>query len=348
MDTKKFQLHFFIGALLIVVALTVTLFWPFIVPLALAFMAAIVFRPVNRFLLKEWKGRRSLAALVTTVFILLVILIPLGFIIQQITVESLNFLDAVRAGRVDGLDTISAKIIEPIHAIFPEWNPDVVGYLKSAADGMTKNIGGIFSGASSALLGAFIAIFGMFYMLRDGHIFKKEIVELSPLIDKYDNEIIAKIERAVNSVVRGSLFTALIKGVLGALGFWIFGVPHAILWGAITGIVSLLPSVGAGLTIIPAALYLVLFDQVGPAIGLTVWGIVIVGLVDNIVMPLVVGKGFTVHPLLVLLSVVGGIIFFGPIGLFIGPLVIALLSALIEIYKLIVIEDSKEAGGYLR
>jgi predicted PurR-regulated permease PerM len=348
MDTKKFQLHFFIGALLLVIALTTILFWPFIVPLALAFMAAIVFRPVNRFFLKLWGDRRSLAAAVTIIIVLVVILVPVGFLVNQVTVESLNFIADVRSGKTAGFDVLSLKVIEPVQKIFPSWNPDVNSYVQGLADSLTQNAGGIFNSASSIALNVFIAIFGLFYMLRDGRSFKKTLIELSPLVDKYDNEIISKIERAVNSVVRGSMFTSLIKGVLAAFGFLVFGVPHPILWGAITAIVSLLPGIGAGLTIIPAALYLLALDAVGPAIGLTIWGMTLVGLVDNFVMPMIMGQGSTVHPLLVLLSVVGGMIFFGPIGLFLGPLVVALLSALVEIYKIIVIEDSKEAGGYLK
>lgn len=167
-------------------------------------------------------------------------------------------------------------------------------------------------------------------------------MNISPLADTYDEQIIDKIERAVNSVVRGSLFTSLIKGILATLGFYIFGVDHALLWGMLTAIVSLLPGIGAGLTIIPAMLYLLVIDKIGAAIGLGVWGAVVVGLVDNILMPIVVGRGFTVHPLFVMLSVIGGMMFFGPVGLFLGPLVIALFSALIEIYKLIILDDQNK------
>ncbi|HVT75014.1 MAG TPA: AI-2E family transporter [Candidatus Paceibacterota bacterium] len=339
MDTKKLQLYFFIGLLLLVVALTVCLFWSFLAPLALAFMAAIIVRPVHTFLLREWGGRRTLAAFATVLFVALVILAPLGILIHQVTIESLSFYADMRDGHSGALDMLSNSVVGPLHSLFPAWNIDIKGYVDGLADSLVQNAAGIFSSASSVGLGIFIAFVGLFYMLRDGHAFRKTIVELSPLADTYDNQIIEKIERAVNSVVRGSLFTSLIKGVLAAVGFFIFGVPHAILWGMITAIVSLLPGIGAGLTIIPAAIYLFALDGTGPAIGLLIWGTVIVGLVDNFVMPLVVGRGFTVHPLLVLLSVVGGIIFFGPVGLFLGPLVIALLSALIEIYKLVILDD---------
>ncbi|HEU0080514.1 MAG TPA: AI-2E family transporter [Candidatus Paceibacterota bacterium] len=339
MDTKRFQLYFFIALLLAILALTLRLFQPFIAPLALAFMTAIVVRPVHRWIMARTSHRRGLSATLTVLFVLLVILVPLGVLLQQITLESISFLSDVKDGKLGGLDEISAQIARPIQDIFPSFTLDLAPRLKAFAAGIVSNAGNIFSFTTSAGLSLFIAIVGLFYMLRDGHTFKKGIVELSPLADKYDNQIIDKIERAVNSVVKGSLFTALIKGILAAVGFAIFGVPHAILWGTLTAIVALLPGIGAGITLIPAIIFLLAIDSLGAAIGLAVWSVVVVGLVDNIVMPFIVGRGFTVHPLFVLLSVVGGLIFFGPIGLFLGPLVVALLSALVEIYKLVILDD---------
>lgn len=348
MDTKKLQLHFFMGLLVVVIVLTIMIFWSFLVPLALAFMTAIITRPVYKFFLGAWKGRKSLSALMTVLFVLIVILVPLSFLIHQVTVESWNFYGDIRSGNIDGVDFLSQKIVAPIHELIPSWNFDVRQYIQSFADGFVQNVGGIFSSASSVALNSVIAVVALFYMLRDGHMFRKVIVELSPLADTYDNEIIDKIEKTVNSVVRGSMFTSLLKGVLAAVGFSVFGVPHALLWGVLTAIVSLLPGIGAGLTIIPAVGYLVAFDQIGPAIGLAIWGTIIVGLVDNFVMPMLMRNGFQVHPLLVLLAVVGGMIFFGPIGLFLGPLIVSLLAALVEIYKLIVVEDKKGAIARLR
>ena len=342
MNTKKFQLYFFICLILAVFILVLALFEPFIAPIALAFMAAIVVRPLHKWILAKIGGKKTLAAVLSVLFVLIVILVPISIIIQQITVESYNFYVDIREQGLGGFDRLTWIVIHPIQKFYPGFDPDIQGYIKSITEGFVGNASSIFSSAASIALAIFIAIVALFYMLRDGHKFKETIVELSPLADSYDNEIIAKIERAVNSVVRGSLFTALIKGLLATVGFLIFGVPHAILWGTLTAIVSLLPGIGAGLTIIPAALYLLALDKVGMTIGLAVWGIIIVGLVDNIIMPVVVGKGFTVHPLLVLLAVLGGIAFFGPIGLFLGPLVIALFAALLEIYKLIILDDTNK------
>ena len=347
MNTKKLQLYFFIGLLLAVVVLSIALFRPFIAPIALAFMASIVIRPVDAWFLKVFKKKRTLAAILTVMFMLVVVFVPLSVLVQQISVESYNFYTEVRGGDVQSFDHITDYIIEPIQKIFPDFNPDVAGTVKSLADGFVANASQIFSGTASVALGIFIAIIALFYMLRDGDVFRKSIVELSPLADKYDNDIIDKIERAVNSVVRGSMFASLLQGTLTALGFAIFGVPHALLWGALAMVASLLPSIGTALVIVPGILFLIAQDSIGAGIGLALWGMIAVGTVDNIVTPIIVGKGFTVHPLLVLLSVIGGLSFFGPIGLFLGPLVIALLSALIEIYKLIILDDEHKINTAL-
>ncbi len=340
MDTKKLQLYFFITLLLVVFGLTLALFKPFIAPIALAFMTAIVVQPIDRRFLAYFNNRRTIAAVATLLFVLVVILVPLTVLVQQITVETYNFYTEIKKDGPDGIENLASYVIEPIQSFFPGFNPDVHGTIDTFADSLVSNATRIFSSTASIGLGIFIAIIALFYMLRDGERFRKTIVELSPLADAYDNEIIERIERAVNSVVRGSLFTSLIKGLLATLGFLIFGVPHALLWGMLTAIVSLLPGIGAGLTIVPAILYLIAKESIGGAVGLGAWGFIVVGLVDNILMPIVVGKGFTVHPLLILLSVLGGLAFFGPVGLFLGPLVIALLSALVEIYKLIILDDS--------
>ncbi len=342
MNTKKLQLYFFIGLLLSVVALTLALFQPFIAPIALAFMASIAIRPVDRWFLGKFKGRRTLAAVATVLFAMIVIMVPLAVLVQQITAEAFNFYGDVRAGGVSGFDYITKYIVQPVQSVFPEFNPDISGTVQTLADSLVSNASKIFSSTASIALSLFVAVIALFYMLRDGGGFRKSIVKLSPLSDKYDNDIIEKIEKAVNSVVRGSLFTCLLQGTIATIGFLIFGVPHALLWGALTAVVALLPGIGTALTIVPSILFLLAQDSTWSAIGLAAWGIVAVGLVDNFIMPIVVGRGFTVHPLLVLLSVIGGLAFFGPVGLFLGPLVIALLAALVEIYKLLILDDSEK------
>jgi predicted PurR-regulated permease PerM len=338
MNTKKLQLAFFIGLLLLVLGLTFRIFLPFLAPIALAFMTAVVVRPVDRWLVKACGGRRTLAAALSVIFVLLVVLIPLSVLIQQLTIESFQILSHLRSN--DGqLEVLFAHVVSPIQSIFPSFNPDIDGFIKTVSAWFVDNVGAIFSGTASVGVGIFLWIISFFYMLRDGAQFKRALIDLSPLADAYDKQIIVRLERTVNAVVRGTLLVSLIQALLVGTGFFIFGIPNVVLWATVAALAAFLPGLGTGLVVIPAILYLFAQSSVGAAIGLAVWGLVIVGLVDNFVLPRLVSKGFSVHQVFILFSIFGGILYFGPVGALLGPLVIALLFALIEIYKLIILDD---------
>ena len=142
------------------------------------------------------------------------------------------------------------------------------------------------------------------------------------------------------SVIKGSIFVALIQGVLTGLGFTIFGVSSPVLWAGVATITALIPGVGTSLVIIPAVLYLFTTSTTINAVGLLLWGVVAVGLVDNTLGPKLVAKGAKIHPFLILLSALGGIGFYGVIGFILGPITIAFLFALFDIYKTILVKEN--------
>jgi len=144
-----------------------------------------------------------------------------------------------------------------------------------------------------------------------------------------------KLERSVNSVIKGNLVVAAVQGVMCSAGFIIFGVPSPILWGMTAAVAALVPGVGTSLVIIPAILFLFLTGSVSMALGLFLWGVVAVGLIDNYLGPKLIGKNTNLHPLLVMLSVIGGLLFFGPIGFILGPLTISLFFAIVDIFLLV-------------
>jgi predicted PurR-regulated permease PerM len=165
---------------------------------------------------------------------------------------------------------------------------------------------------------------------------------LSPLPDKYDSRVIQRLHDAINSVVRGALLIALIQGIVSGVGLSIFGVPNAVLWGSLAVIAALIPYVGTAAVITPAVVYLFLIDRTGAAIGLAIWGVVAVGLMDNFLGPRLVNRGIKLHPVVILLAVLGGLVFFGPLGYILGPLVVSLLFALLDIYPLLVRPKPRE------
>ena len=175
-------------------------------------------------------------------------------------------------------------------------------------------------------------LISLFYFLRDGKSFTQYLKILSPLSDRQDEKILSRLFVAVNSVIKGALSIALIQGFLTGIGFWIFGVPNPVLWGSTAAIAALVPNIGTALVLVPAIGFLYLNGEVAQAIGLGIWSITAVGLIDNILGPYLINRGVKIHPLLILLSVIGGLGLFGPVGFLLGPLIISLLFALIDIH----------------
>jgi len=188
------------------------------------------------------------------------------------------------------------------------------------------------SGISSTLLSLGIFFIALYYLLRDGKRMRQTLIKLSPLDDCDDEGVFLRLERSINSIIKGNLVIALIQGVLTAIGFSLFGVAHAVLWGTAAAMAALVPGVGTSLIFIPAVAYLFFIGTTIPAAGLLVWGLLAVGLIDNLLGPRLIGRGMQIHPLLVLLSVLGGLFLFGPAGVFLGPLSLAFLFAVLSIY----------------
>ena len=178
-----------------------------------------------------------------------------------------------------------------------------------------------------------LLLLSIFYFLKDGKTWKKTIIKLSPLSDVDDEKIIEKLFQTINGVIKGTLFIAFVQGILMGIGLTIFGVQHAAIWGVVAAITSLIPSIGTAMVSIPAIIFLFATDHMVPAIGLTIWSLIVVGTIDNFLTPYVIGKKINIPPFLILFSVLGGIVLLGPVGILIGPLAVSLLYTLTEIYQ---------------
>jgi predicted PurR-regulated permease PerM len=148
-----------------------------------------------------------------------------------------------------------------------------------------------------------------------------------------DSHIFIKLEQAVKSIFVGSMSVAILQGISIGLSFNIFGVPNPALWGSIAAIAALIPGIGTSLVLVPGILYLFITGNTGPAIGQAIWGITAIIVIDNMLGSYLVNRGIKIHQFVILLSVLGGIVFFGPIGFVLGPLVLAFLFSLLEIYR---------------
>ncbi len=339
MTQKKLQLPFFIGLLIIVMVLAFFIFKPFISTIAVAGMLAVIIHPFHERFTRMLKGHVAIAALLSVVFAAVCILVPLTFIGTQVFMETRELYLSLTSNSGNYFGLIDSLITQPLRAFIPDFNLDLSSYLQQALGWIVGNLGILFSGTVQTILHLFLGFIALYYFLKDGPRFTQAIIELSPLSDNFDRAILQRLVTAVNSVVKGSLLIALIQGLLSGFGFWIFGVPSPALWGTMAAIGALIPGVGTTIVIIPAVLYLYFSGHAIEAVGLLLWGATAVGLIDNLLHPQLVGKGANIHPLFVLFSVLGGITLFGPMGFFLGPLVLSLLYALVDIYRMLILKN---------
>lgn len=342
---NKTQHYFFLVVLVSVIVLTIFIFYPYMTSLLLALVFSVTFRPLHRKVSKIFSGgnqANSFSTFVTLVIVAILVITPLIFLGKQIYSESASLYysltdEGQRSHIITTLNALSKAVSAKFFNAFPAYDfssLNVTTYIQNFLEWSFANLDTIFSSVTKLAFQIFIMLFALFYLLRDGTKLKKALIALSPLIDTYDEKIIAKVKQAIRSVVAGSLVVSIIQGILTGLGFLIFGVPNPALWGSFAVVAALIPGFGTSLVLIPGIIYLFLDSTQLHAFGLLAWGALAVGLVDNYLSPILINRGIQIHPFIILLSVMGGLAFFGPIGFIAGPLVVALLSALFEIYKM--------------
>jgi predicted PurR-regulated permease PerM len=336
--------YFFMGLLLAVAILAIIIFLPFLTPLVFAVSLAVIFGPFYRSLLHYMfpkKEKSSIVAWITLLLVVLIVIVPGFLIVNKMYAEIQNmyyFLteEGSRSVVINSLNRASDFVSSALFNIYPSASFDsfnVTNYIQQGLEWAFSHVDTLFTGVGKIAMGIFITFFALFYFLRDGREFKKQIIALSPLKDMDDERIFTKLEQAVYSIVGGSLVVSVIQGILTGIGFAIFQVPQPTVWGSIAAVAALIPGVGTALVVVPGVLYLFFTGSTGYAIGLLIWGLLAVGLIDNLLGPLVVNRGIKIHPFIILLSVLGGLTFFGLVGFILGPLIIAFLFALLEIYK---------------
>jgi predicted PurR-regulated permease PerM len=270
--------------------------------------------------------------------VLTVVVIPLVLLSSLVVRELISFYQDLDAGSLSIQSSFTA-LEAHIQAFIPGFSVDLTEQFKLSAQWLTGNLGSIFAGTISTLFVFFISLIGSFYFFRDGEDFLQVLINASPLPDHEDKLIFDRLARAVRAVATGSLLVAIIQGSLVATGFTLFGIERAILWGSLASVGSLMPGIGTTVVTAPAIVYLFFTGDMFNAVGLLIWSMFIVGLVDNFVGPYLMSRGNSLHPFIILISVLGGISQFGPIGFVIGPVIVTLFVVLLEIYNQYIIKE---------
>jgi len=325
------------------------IFAPFFSVLVWATVLTVVFFPVFHRVLKRVRGRRTAAAFITCVLILLLIVLPVTFIGVLVTQQSIALYQNIQE-HPGSLGDVTPKLHELQSRPVVQWvmlqaqkwlgarEFDLQQYLREAASSVSrflvekgpsllKNVGGM-------IFSFFLIFITMFFLLRDGPVLMRAVRALSLLPEAYEAELIKKFQDVSYAVFFGSLLTAVVQGAVACLLFFVMGLPTPLFWGAIVSLVSLVPIVGAFLVWLPWAAYLLLAGQTARGIILLVLGGLVVSSIDNVLKPIIIRGKTDMHPLLVFLSVIGGLGAFGFLGILLGPLVVALFISFLNFYRL--------------
>ena len=316
---------------------------PFLTDLFVATVIAMVFYPLYKKFLRLFKGWKILSALLTIIIIILAFLIPISLLSGVITGQSLELYQQISKGLQDGTikKAIDLKLVY-FNLFFDRWQINIQTlrleeyagkFLTSFSEFIYTEMTALARGVAGILFDVIIVLFISFFLLIDGEKFLHEIKVFSPLEVTHHDRIILQLEKTVKATLKGSIIVALTQGLLGGIGFWIFNIPSAAFWGVCMVFSSVIPLVGTSIIWIPAALYLAFTSSFWMALGLALWGTLIISGADNVLRPLLLKGAANLHPLLTFLSVLGGLLYFGFLGFILGPVVLSFLMTLFDIYK---------------
>jgi len=341
MDKNSHSQHFMLFCLVASLTVVFLLFQPFLIPLSLAAMLAFLFQPLYQKFLSSTRNHSGLSALATVITAIIVILVPISFLGVLIFQESATVYSMLLAGDHGEVTQVLEDRVSQVLAVLPgteNIEVDIGQYARQGLTVVVSHLGGIFSSLGKLAVSALVFVIALYFFLKDGPKLTNYLIGLSPLDDRDDEIIVSRLELAVSATVKSSLLIGIIQGVLTGIGFAIFGVPNPALWGGVAAFAALIPGVGTALVIIPAILFLFFIGSTADGLGLLLWGTIAVGLIDNFLGPKLVGEGVKIHPLVILLAVLGGIGFFGPAGFILGPLTVSVLFALLDIYRALIIK----------
>lgn len=337
------------ATIIFLVALSVVTLWfcylivrPFLKPVFFAVVLAIVFHPLHAKLGRLVRNANA-AALLSTLCALLTITVP-AFLIgaalrKELTAvyQSLNASNAQNGGFIPRLlqlvERARSWLGQYIDLSQVDLRAELVDRLQQMSAFLLSQVADVAGGVTSFVIAAVITFFALFYLFRDGHALWRRMAALVPLSPVQLERLTTDVSRTITASMYGGLAVAFAQGVLLGLAFWGLRLPSPVLWGMTTAVFSFVPFVGSGAVWLPAAIILMLTGHPVKGLILIAWGAGVVGLADNFIRPLVISEQMQFHPFYVFLALLGGIQAFGIVGLFVGPVALALAQALFGLIR---------------
>ena len=338
---------FFFALLLVLLYGAFLILRPFLKALIWAAILAVLFYPAYAWLVKAFKGKTTLAALTIISLITLVVVLPGIQVIGFLADEVAELVKTV-AALVNGESLESWKENPWIRSLLRWWSMLGIGlaqlkfevdWKKVVVEGAQVSSGAILSQAKGVAQNLFLFVANvllvlvtLFFFLRDGATFCYRLRRLLPMDPEHQERLFSNIVNAVTAVVHGCLVVGMIQGFLAGLAYWVLGVPYALVWGVVTAFFALLPVGGSTLVTVPASIYLFVQGDIIRGVLLLIWALGVVGTVDNVLKPIFIGSRLKLPILFLFFGILGGLAVFGALGLVLGPVLLALLAALLDLY----------------
>jgi predicted PurR-regulated permease PerM len=310
----------------------------FIEPVFWAAVLAIIFNPLQRQLEQAVKGRKTLAALIGTVAIVLMVFLPLVVIGVAVSREALNLYDRIQDGDIDlkgflaRIDPMLRDAAGRVGIDFDSTQQRIYEAVGSAAQLIATQAVVVGQNVLSVVAKTALMLYVLFFFLRDRDDLLAALGDTIPIGDGRQRTLFSRFASVTRATLKGTLLVGLVQGALGGLLFWVLGLRAPVFWGVIMAMLSLLPLVGPAIVWVPAAIYLMVTGSVTKGIILMAGGVVVVGTADNIMRPLLVGRETRMPDYMVLLSTLGGLSVFGPAGFVAGPVLAALFLSVWDMF----------------
>lgn len=331
-------------ATLAAIAITLYLCWlmlrPFIAVLAWATVLVIVFYPVQQKLTQRIK-RPGLCALLSSMLVILVVVLPLAFVAIAVTNEltdAVHRLPPHMEELMGATGSLSGRMFDWIHAQLgidaAQTQQFVLERLRAFSSVVVGQTVGVMGNVLSAIFKSFLVIITMYYLFRDGDKIVRALPQVLPFGNQQSEALLARIDQVISASVYGVVTIALLQGFLGGIAFWLLGIPSPIVWAVVLAFVCMIPIAGSFMVWLPAAIYLMLTGHLTRGIVLIVWGAFVISTIDNFLRPKLIKSQTRLHELFVFFSVLGGMSVFGLLGVVLGPVVLAVTLGLLEMLEL--------------
>lgn len=333
-SSDRFRLFALVALTAAIITLCVILAVPFLPAITWAVALAIMAWPMHAWV-SGYIANRSVAATISSFGVVLLILVPALFVSYQLAHEAAAGADKVQEVAEGGLRAkmLTVPYLRDIVAWMDRVDVDIETEVRKTVSSYTSDMSGIVQGSMTAAIQILVAMFILFHVFRDRSTLMQGVRSLLPLSRDESDRVFARATDSVHANVYATLITSLLDGAGGGVMFWLLGLPAPVMWGVVMFVLSVLPVVGAGLVWAPAAAALALSDHWGHAAALVAWGLLSFAIVDNIIYVRLAGRRMRMHEVPALVAFLGGLAIFGMSGMILGPAIMAVTVAVLEVWK---------------